>query len=65
MDVLIKGDQEPAMKCFTKGIQEERKDGRSVVEEAPVQGKGSDGVIERAVQERAYEIHVSGIRESI
>eukprot|EP00973_Karenia_brevis_P029064 4009786-Karenia_brevis.AAC.1 len=35
-EILIKGDQGAAMKCLTRGIQEERKKGKTVVEEAPV-----------------------------
>eukprot|EP00973_Karenia_brevis_P052751 7330993-Karenia_brevis.AAC.1 len=39
------------MKCLIRGIQEERKEGKTVVEESPVKVKGSNGVVERAVQE--------------
>eukprot|EP00973_Karenia_brevis_P034879 4814014-Karenia_brevis.AAC.1 len=39
------------MKMLVRSIQEERKEGRTVVEEAPKKVKGSNGVVERAVQE--------------
>eukprot|EP00973_Karenia_brevis_P031845 4394143-Karenia_brevis.AAC.1 len=39
------------MKLLVRCIQEERREGRTVVEEAPEKVKGSNGVVERAVQE--------------
>ena len=48
--VLIKSDQEPAMVYVVKGIVEGRTEGGTVVEESPVQSKGSNGIVERGVQ---------------
>ncbi len=56
--VLIKTDQEPAIKMLVRGIEEERSEGRTVVEESPVQSSGSNGVVERAVQEVEGQIRV-------
>eukprot|EP00973_Karenia_brevis_P031766 4383671-Karenia_brevis.AAC.1 len=39
------------MKLLIKSIQEERNEAKTVVEEAPKKVKGSNGVVERAVQE--------------
>eukprot|EP00973_Karenia_brevis_P070721 9830665-Karenia_brevis.AAC.1 len=39
------------MKLLIKSIQEERSESKTVVEEAPKKVKGSNGVVERAVQE--------------
>eukprot|EP00973_Karenia_brevis_P093169 12415975-Karenia_brevis.AAC.1 len=39
------------MKLLVKSIQEERNDCKTVVEEAPKKVKGSNGVVERTVQE--------------
>eukprot|EP00973_Karenia_brevis_P036126 4981571-Karenia_brevis.AAC.1 len=39
------------MKLLIKSIQEERNESKTVVEEAPKKVKGSDGVVERAVQD--------------
>eukprot|EP00973_Karenia_brevis_P044875 6215095-Karenia_brevis.AAC.1 len=50
-DILIKGGTEESKKWLVRCIQEERSEGRTVVEEAPKKVKGSNGVVERAVQE--------------
>eukprot|EP00973_Karenia_brevis_P070871 9851032-Karenia_brevis.AAC.1 len=47
-DILIKADQEEAMKYLVKGTGDERVEGRTVVEEAHVAVKGSNGVVEKA-----------------
>eukprot|EP00973_Karenia_brevis_P074422 10339972-Karenia_brevis.AAC.1 len=51
VDILVKSDTEEAMKLLIKSIQEERNESRTVVEEAPKKVKGSNGAVERAVQE--------------
>eukprot|EP00973_Karenia_brevis_P062492 8688756-Karenia_brevis.AAC.1 len=51
VDILVKGDTEEAMRLLIKSIQEERSEAKTVVEEAPRKVKGSNGVVERAVQE--------------
>eukprot|EP00973_Karenia_brevis_P004333 593380-Karenia_brevis.AAC.1 len=51
MDILIKSDTEEAMKMLVRSIQEERLEGKAVVDEAPEKAKGSNGIVERAVQE--------------
>ena len=53
MDVIVKSDQEPAIKILMKDVMELRgdtKERRTILEEAPVKSKGSNGVIERAAQ---------------
>eukprot|EP00973_Karenia_brevis_P013000 1764615-Karenia_brevis.AAC.1 len=39
------------MKMLVRSIQEDRSEGKTVVEEAPKKVKGSNGIVERAVQE--------------
>eukprot|EP00973_Karenia_brevis_P039451 5447137-Karenia_brevis.AAC.1 len=56
VDFLVKSDTEEAMKMLIRNIQEERKDSKTVVEEAPKNVKRSHGVVERAVQEIAGRI---------
>eukprot|EP00973_Karenia_brevis_P046933 6511772-Karenia_brevis.AAC.1 len=51
VDILIKSDTEEAMRLLVRSIQEERHESKTVVEEVPKGSKGSDGVVERAVQE--------------
>eukprot|EP00973_Karenia_brevis_P011635 1574293-Karenia_brevis.AAC.1 len=51
MDILIKSDTEEAMKLLVRCIQEEREGCRTNVEEVPKGSKGSNGMVERAVQE--------------
>ena len=48
--IIIKSDQEPAVKRLVKDLVEARADGKSVVEESPVGSSGSNGVVERTVQ---------------
>eukprot|EP00973_Karenia_brevis_P043583 6039143-Karenia_brevis.AAC.1 len=50
-DILIKGDTEEAMRMLVKYVKEERHDVKTVVGEAPSKVKGSNGIVERAVQE--------------
>ena len=49
--VIVKTDQEPSIAYLIKDLVERREDGRTIVEEAPVESKGSNGIVERTVQE--------------
>ena len=52
-DVIVKTDQEPAIGYLVKDIQEARADEsgtRTIIEESLVGSKGSNGIVERAVQ---------------
>jgi hypothetical protein len=52
-DILIKSDQEPAIKLLVKDLVMERGSEpghKTLIEESPVQSSGSNGVVERAVQ---------------
>ena len=51
--ILVKSDQEPAIEFLVNGLVEARPEGRTIVEEAPSpkDSKGSNGEVERAVQE--------------
>jgi hypothetical protein len=49
-DVVIKTDQEPAIEFLMKDVKEARTKARTLIEEAPKQSKGSNGMAERAVQ---------------
>ena len=51
LNIIVKTDQEPAIEALVKEIVVMRKEGRSIVEEAPKKSWGSNGVVERAVQE--------------
>eukprot|EP00973_Karenia_brevis_P055946 7782012-Karenia_brevis.AAC.1 len=51
VNILVKSDPEEAMRLLVRSIQEERTDCKTVVEEAPKKVKGSNGIVERAVQE--------------
>eukprot|EP00973_Karenia_brevis_P031659 4366261-Karenia_brevis.AAC.1 len=48
VDILVKSDTEQAIRLLTKSIQEERNEAKTVVEEAQMKVKGSNGVVERA-----------------
>ena len=49
-DVIIKTDQEPAIKFLVEELVKARAEGRTHVEESPVGSSGSNGVVERKVQ---------------
>ena len=49
--VLIKTDQEPSIQYLVKDIIDLRKEGKTIIEESPVKSSGSNGVVERGVQE--------------
>ena len=57
--VIVKTDQEPSIEYLIKDLVRRREDGRTIVEEAPLESKGSNGIVERTVQE------VEGILRSI
>ena len=48
--VILKTDQEPAIKFLVDDVCMARTGARTIVEQAPVRSKGSNGVVERAVQ---------------
>ena len=50
-DIIVKSDQEPSMKYLVNDLLEQRREGRTIVEEAPKKSSGSNGVVERGVQE--------------
>ena len=56
--IIIKSDQEPAVKRLVKDLVEARAEGKSVVEESPVGSSGSNGVVERTVQAVEGQIRV-------
>ena len=47
--ILVKTDQEPAIRTWVKDFTEAREEGRTIVEESPVKSSGSNGRAERAV----------------
>ena len=49
-DIILKTDQEPAIKFLVDDICVHRTGARTIKESAPKGSKGSNGVIERAVQ---------------
>jgi hypothetical protein len=50
-DLIIKSDQEPSMKYLIGDIVSEREKGKTILEESPVRSSGSNGIVERGVQE--------------
>ena len=49
--IIVKTDQEPAIECLIKDLVDARGVGTTMVEESPVKSSGSNGIVERAVQE--------------
>ena len=47
---MVKTDQEASVKALIEDLVAQREDGRTIVEESPVQSSGSNGVVEKAVQ---------------
>ena len=45
--ILVKTDQEPAVRTWVKDLVAEREDGRTFVEEAHVKSSGSNGRVEQ------------------
>ena len=56
--ILVKTDQEPAIKTWLNDMIAARPDGRTIVEESPVQSSGSNGRAERAVQTLEGQIRI-------
>ena len=56
--IIVKTDQEPAIKSFVKDLVEAREEGRTITEESPVKSSGSNGRAERAVQTLEGHIRV-------
>ena len=56
--VLVKTDQEPAIKSFVKDLIVAREEGRTITEESPVKSSGSNGRAERAVQALEGQIRI-------
>ena len=56
--VIVKTDQEPAIKTFIKDLVEAREEGRTITEESPVKSSGSNGRAERAVQTVECQIRI-------
>ena len=49
-DIIIKTDQEPAIKYLVDDIKKHRTGAKIISEDAPKSSKGSNGTVERAVQ---------------
>ena len=49
--IIVKSDQEPAIVSLAEDVVKAREEGRTVVEQSPKQSSGSNGVVERAVQQ--------------
>ena len=49
-DIILKSDQELAIRFFVDDVCVNRTGARTIKEEAPKGSKGSNGVVERAVQ---------------
>ena len=57
--IIVKTDQEPAIRTFTKDLIEARPENRTIAEESPVKSSGSNGKVERAVQ--TVEAQIRGL----
>ena len=53
-DIVIKSDQEPAIKILVQDVVEARGDSRTLVEESPVKSSGSNGIVEGGVGEDVH-----------
>jgi len=49
--VIIETDQEPSIEYLKNDIIQDRPEGRTITENSPVRSSGSNGVVERGVQE--------------
>ena len=56
--ILVKTDQEPAIKTWANDLIAARPEGRTIAEESPVQSSGSNGRAERAVQALEGQIRI-------
>ena len=50
-NVIVKNDQEPSIQYLFKDMRDQRPEWRSMPEESPVRSSGSNGIVERGVQE--------------
>ncbi len=66
-NVIVKKDQEPSMEYLVKDIRDQRPEGRTIPEEWPVKSSGSNGIVERGVQEIEGGIRASllGLQERV
>ena len=49
--IIVKTDQEPSIKCVITDLVEERIEGGTIIEESLVTSSGSNGIVEKGVQE--------------
>ena len=56
--ILVKTDQEPAIKTWVNDLIAARPEGRTIAEESPVKSSGSNGRVERAVQTLEGQIRI-------
>ena len=56
--IMVKTDQEASVKALIEDLVAQREEGRTIVEESPVQSSGSNGVVERAAQSIEGQIRV-------
>jgi hypothetical protein len=54
--VIIKTDQEPSIEYLRNDVIQDRPEGQTIPENSPVKSSGSNGVVERGVQEIEGEI---------
>ena len=50
LDVIVKSDQEPAVKFLIDDVLRHRTSAKTIVEESPKRSSGSNSVVERAIQ---------------
>ena len=64
--IIVKTDQEPAIRVLIADIVEEREEGRTIVEESPKGSSGSNGVVERGSRHRRTDqSDASGVRGQV
>ena len=56
--IMVKTDQENSVKALIEYLVAQREEGRTIVEESPVQSSGSNGVVERAAQSIEGQIRI-------
>ena len=49
--IIVKTDQEPSVKCVITDLVEERVEGGTIIEKSPVKSSGSNGIVEKGVQD--------------
>ena len=55
-DIIVKSDEENAAQYLVKEVVEARAEGKAHVEESPVKISGSNGIVEKGVQEVEWSI---------